>query len=271
MWSAPQSLRTSGARSLALGINTTVSSNRSTLIASPAMNHEPISEEFKSILHQNTRTAISGQPFVLVEKLQHWLRSPVDRSVTHAERLVRVAYKDRPTTFSPITAPHIIFDPGDSCCLLVFCILELIGCGSAVDTFHEHQKTDRLLPMRLDTIQQTFRSAKIQDSNKASEFFKLQHRFKPARFEWQMKKKWDSDTVIPICQKNLIKKGGTAQIYQIDIPEEFVDQSLRHYCAGSRFNAASEESPEWVCCRPILPPYAPWLAFLSLLITIFIC
>jgi hypothetical protein len=100
--------------------------------------------------------------------------------------------------------------------------------------------------MRLDTIQETFHSAEIQDRNKAFQFFDLQHRFKPARFDWQMKGVWDSNTVIPICQKLPIKKGGTAQIYQIDVPEEFVGEKLRSVCAGSRFNAASEESPDWV-------------------------
>lgn len=210
------------------------------------MRHESILEEFRRRLDENTRTAVCGRQFVLVEKLQHWLRSPTDGKVTHAERLVHVAYRDGSATFSP-AAPHIIFRSGDNCCLLVFCILQLVGCGSAIDVFYENHKTDRLLPMRQDTIQETFHSAKIQDRNKPIEFFKLQYLFKPARFDWQMKNNWDYNTVIPICQKNSIKEGGTAQIYQIDIPEEFVGESLRDVCAGSRFNAASEESPDWVC------------------------
>ena len=162
------------------------------------MGHELILEEFKKTLHQNTRTAACGRPFVLVEKLQHWLRSPTSGEVTHAECLVGVAYKDRRTPFLPI-APHSFFNPGDNCCLLVFCILQLVGCGSAIEVFYEYQKTDRLLPMRLDTIQQMFHFANIKDPNKTSEFFELQHRFKPARFDWQAKNNWDSNTVIPVC------------------------------------------------------------------------
>lgn len=263
-----QSLATSAAYSPTLGIDITASSNIHTRIAASGMSHESILEEFRGILDQNTRTATCGRPFVLVEKLQHWLRSLIDGKVTHVERLVRVAYKDRPTTttFLPI-APHVILNPGDSCCLLVFCILHLIGCGSAIDVFYENQKVDRLLPMRQDTIQATFDAAGILDRNKTIKFFELQDRFKPARFDWQMKNIWSNNTVIPICQKNPIRKGGTAQLYQIDIPEEFVGETLRRVCAGSRFNAASEESPEWVRYRPTPSPWAPCLGFTPQLVS----
>lgn len=237
----------------------TASSSRSTPITSLGMSHESILGEFRRILDQHTRTATCGRQYVLVEKLQHWLRSRIDGNVTHVERLAHVAYKD--TQFLPIET-HI-FNPGDNCCLLVFCILQLIGCGNAIDAFYEHQKTDRLLPMRRDTIQEAFESANIPDRTKTSEFFKLQHHFKPARFCWHMKNNWDNNRVIPICEKNFLKKGGTAQIYQIAIPEEYVDETLRRVCAGYRFNAASEESPDWVRCRPTPSTLASCMSFYS--------
>ena len=264
---ALQSLTTNRACSLVLGIDTTGSSNRFTLIASPIMSHESILEEFRRRLQQDTRTATCGRQFVLVEKLQQWLRSPADGVVTHAERLLRVAYEDRCKAFLPIAAPQIVLNPGEHCCLLVLCILQLIGCGSAIHVFYENQKTDGLLPFRQDTIQELFRDANIQDPNKATEFFEMQHRFKPARFELQMKNIWRSDRVIPIYRKNSIKEGGTAQVYQIDIPEEFVGERLRDFCAGSRFNAASEESPDWVRCRPIPSSYVPLFCLMHGLVT----
>ncbi len=215
------------------------------------MSHEPILEEFRGKLELYTQEAICGRKFVLVEKLQNWLRSPWNGKVTPANRLLRVAYKDRPE-FRPLTDE--IFKPGDNCCLLVFCILQLIECESAIEAFCTNQKDDRLLPMRLDTIQATFRSAHIQDPDAPSKFFELQHRFKPARFELHAIKNWDQDTIIPIVRHNPIKAGGTAKLYQIDVPEEFVGEKLRYVCAGSRFNAASNRSPDWVrylhACSP---------------------
>ena len=209
------------------------------------MNDQQILAEFKSKLELYTKTAACGRQFVLVEKLREWLRSPCEGMATHAARLLRVAYEDRPN-FMPII--YDIFEAGDSCCLLVFCILQLIGCGKAIATFCSYQKVDRLLPMRRDTIQEMFRIANIQDKDLPSRFFELQHRFTPARFELHMRYSWDEDTVLPIYRKNPIKEGGTAHLYQIDIPEEFVGEKLRDVCAGSRFNAALTESPDWVCC-----------------------
>ena len=115
--------------------------------------------------------------------------------------------------------------------------------------------------MRLDTIQNRFWAAGIQDQDKPLEFFKLQHRFKPARFELHKRSNWDEDVVIPIYHSNPIKEGGTAELYQIDVPEEFVGWKLRDACAGSRFNAGSEESPDWVCCPSPGRPRTPhsWL------------
>ena len=213
------------------------------------MSRDEILDEFRRKLDLYTQTAVCGRRFVLVEKLQGWLRSPCDGQTTYADRLLRVTYQDRSGhDFQPVTSD--IFKPGESCCLLVFCILHLVGHRKAIQAFSLHQKVDRQLPMGRETIEKMCRDADIRDEDIPSKFFQVQHRFTPAKFELRQGKKWERDTVIPIYQKNPIKEGGTAQLYQIDIPEEFVDEKLRHVCAGSRFNAASTESPEWVCLQP---------------------
>ena len=217
-------------------------------IASPEMEHEAILEEFRGKLDEYTRTAVCGRQFVLVEKLQDWLRSPVKDvnhvGVSQAERLLRVAYSNG--QFSPVTRD--VFRSGAGCCLLVFSILQIIGSGSAINVFCRGRKVDHSLPLPRDTLQEVFRAAGIHDQELPNKFFDQQHRFTPARFDLYGGHDWSEDTVIPIYQRNPIKKGGTAEIYQIDVPEEFVGLNLRDVCAGSRFNAGSDESPDWVSC-----------------------
>ncbi len=229
------------------------------------MSQEQILEEFWYRLDLCTETAVCGRQFVLVEKLQAWLRSSCSTVATYADRLLRVAYRNRPNSnFQPVTSD--IFKPGYNCCLLVFCILQLLKCGSAIQTFSVCQKVDRLLPMRQETINEMFRNADIHDQDIPSKFFELQYRFTPAKFELHTTNRWDRHTVIPIQEKNPIKEGGTAQLYQIDIPEEFVGEAMRRVCAGSRFNEASTESPDWVCYLPhwFSERSYPWFQALSI-------
>ena len=82
-----------------------------------------------------------------------------------------------------------------------------------------------------------------------SRFYELQYLFCPAKFEMHGDDDWGEEVVIPICEKNPIKKGGTAELWQISVPEEFVGPSLRNIASGSRFDnkPGSGKEPDWVC------------------------
>ena len=211
------------------------------------MDREAINQEFQNKVKACTKKAVCGRPFVLVGKLQHWLRSPVKPGggVTHAERLLDIAYHSRKMRL-PISSTQ--FQPGNDCCLLVFCILHGIGCGAAISHFSQWGNVDRLLPLRQDTVEDMFGKANILDTHLRSSFFEQQYLFCPARFDLRRTQTWGEKRVVPICEKNLItSKGGTAKLWQIAVPEEFVGSSLRDLCSGSRFDASSEkDEPEWV-------------------------
>ena len=212
------------------------------------MNASTYIEEFRAVVKQCTREAKCGQHFVLVDKLQQWLRSLVEPGVTNAARLLHVAFSSREAPGLPITPEY--FQPGDNCCLLIFCILLEIGCTQALQAFSRRGKIDRLIPLRRTTVQDTFQAAGINDKDVQSKFFELQHRFRPAKFDLYLGADWEENVVIPICEKVPINtKGGTADLWQIAVPEEFVGQKLRNISSGSRFNAnkGTAEEPEWVC------------------------
>ena len=203
---------------------------------------ESILEQYTSKLDEYTRRAACGRHFVLVDRLQDWLRSPVEGDGTYADRLLHSAYRKRPTPGLPMTSDKL--KAGDDCCLLVFCILQKIGRAHLIDIFSRKQKIDRLLPISQNDLKAI--ADDVNDADLLSEFSELQHRFRPARFDLRGSTEWNEDMVVPIYRKDSIKKGGTAQLWHIDIPEEFVGQSLRDVSSGSRFNAASEEAPDWV-------------------------
>lgn len=213
----------------------------------PDMDNEAILAEFTGKLDEYTRKAACGRDFMLVDRLHDWLRSPVGGEGTHADRLLhRVAYSDRRLPGVPITSDKL--KPGDDCCLLVFCILQRIGRGDLINVFSRKGKVDRLLPIPRHDLEAIAND--VHDADLSSAFFELQHRFRPARFNLHGTTDWDEDMVVPIYRKIPIKAGGTAELWQIDIPEEFVGQTLRDISSGSRFNAGSEENPDWVSCPP---------------------
>ena len=208
------------------------------------MDEDAILKEFTGKLDEYTRKAVCGRDFILVDRFQDWLRSPVGGEGTHADRLLRVAYSKRNLPGVPMTPDKL--KPGDDCCLLVFCILQKIGRGDLINVFSRKGKVDRLLPIPRQDLEAIAND--VRDAHLSSAFFELQHRFRPAKFDLHGSTEWDEDIVVPINRKNRIKKGGTAILWQIDIPEEFVGQTLREVSSGSRFNAGSEENPDWVSC-----------------------
>lgn len=202
-----------------------------------------ILKEFTNKLEECTRTAVCGRRFVLVGKFQEWLRSQATPAATHINLQVNAAYRNRSRPNLPIS--FNIFDATRDCCLLIFCILHMIGRGDLIHAFTEEGKVDKKLPLSPTDVESILK--KENASSLAAEFTEKQHRFCPARFDFQRAANWNEDVVIPICSKNRINEGGTAHLWQIEVPEEFVEEDLRKQSSTSRFNAATSGSdPDWV-------------------------
>ena len=199
------------------------------------VNHAKHIQDFKDKLAECTQTAVCGRPFVLVAKLQDWLRTQAKPSTTQISRQVSAAYRTRDRPNLPVSLN--VFEPGSTSCLLIFCILHMIGHGDLIHTFTEEGIVDPQLPLPLDAIENIF--VKSNKKHLAREFIDKQYRFCPRRFRFQYHAAWSNDMVIPICRKTPINEGGTAHIWQIEVPEEFVEERLRQESSRSRFNAAS--------------------------------
>ena len=228
----------------------------------PNMNSEEITKEFEGVLKKCTKSAVCGRQFILVDKLQKWLRTTKDPSepegTTHADLLLHVAFGSRKLPGPPVDSNVLL--SGDRCCLLIFCILQQIGCVKALPFFSRSEKVDRLLPLRPDSVRNAFKAAcndhpdlQAKSSSLIDKFLNLQYHYCPAKFDLYHRADWDDEhTVVPICRKKLInKKGGTAELWQIAIPEEFVGHKLRDISSGSRFdananNGGKDTEPEWV-------------------------
>ncbi|KAL9581438.1 MAG: hypothetical protein Q9212_003902 [Teloschistes hypoglaucus] len=214
-----------------------------TLCVSTQYDHENNLLEFKTRLSECTRTAVCGRSFVLLEKFQQWLRGDATSTNTHLSLQLNAAYRHRAAPGLPI--PDHIFEASTSCCLLIFCILQTIGRGELIHVFVEERKRDSQLPLPPDDVAEILRPHGA--SHLASAFAEQQHRFCPATFEHRMPAKWPKDSVIPICNKTPINEGGTAHLWLIDVPEEFVGEGLRKESSRSRFNvnARTNKAPDW--------------------------
>ena len=123
----------------------------------------------------------------------------------------------------PITSDK--FKPGEDCCLLVFSILQKLERGDLIDVFSKKKKVDKLLPSPRHDFDENEIDGDHPDLSSAffGKFFELQHRFRPASFDLHDRNDWGEDKVVPICRKNSIKVGETAKVWQIDVPEEYLN------------------------------------------------
>ncbi|KAL8941905.1 MAG: hypothetical protein Q9216_001978 [Gyalolechia sp. 2 TL-2023] len=107
---------------------------------------------------------------------------------------------------------------------------------------------DKHLPISHQQLRTKLTAAGIQDADQVAETFdKEQWAFCPAKFELHSGQTYTEHKILPIYRKEEINtKGGTAKVYQIDVKEEFVGDSLRQAVAFSRHNCSPPGTePDW--------------------------
>ncbi|KAF3053232.1 hypothetical protein E8E11_000162 [Didymella keratinophila] len=213
-------------------------------------------DDFKTKLRgkEFSVTAVDGRVYVLVDKLQKWLRAPAGsdspeyRSATNIHLLAHAAHFGSCDSgaFSPLPRePASIAEPGRNCCLLVFSILLDLDRGGLLDTFAHHDIRDKGLPIALSELKHKLRN--IEDGDQiANEFNARQWSFCPAYFSEHMDEGYFEDHIIPVCRTQKINSGGTADVWQICVQREFVDAHLRRQLEGDAH--ASYEDLEYGHC-----------------------
>jgi hypothetical protein len=204
-----------------------------------ALDHGAAIRDFETMLQACTVQAACGRSYVLVAKLTRWLRRNVQNNSgaksTQGSRLLWAAYYNR-NIFLPITWEQL--SGGEDCSLLVFSILLELKKGWLVHSFQSRDIVDRHLPIDLRSLRARISSMRVSNADDlAVNFDAKQWKFCPAKFDLHKSKEgYNKNIIIPICKKQEIKKGGTAQLWQIAVQEEFVGPKLREAVKDSWFD-----------------------------------
>ena len=182
--------------------------------------------DFKEALGDATVTALCGRRYVRVSRLIEWMES--DAEPSRMEILLDYAYPNRRTPQPPLGAEDIC--KGQDSCVLVFAILLELKHGELIDVFEKRGLRDNRLPISLAELKEKAPSI-------AEDFNREQWAFCPANFDYSYSSQYyHRDRMIPICNKRQINdKGGTAQLWEIVVQEEFVKPRLRERVPKSRF------------------------------------
>jgi hypothetical protein len=178
-------------------------------------------DQFKDKLKEWTVRAACGREYIQVAKLTKWMHE-APKGTTNVDLLLsHCRSKDRfSIEVSQITG-------GDRPCLLVFSILLEIDKGNLIELFRKINIDDGKLPLDLTALEKYMRSLKL-DKGIAAAFDRRQWKYRPLRFELSDTQMLEPNRIIPICEKGLINlKGGTADVHQILVQEEFVSESIK--------------------------------------------
>ena len=205
-----------------------------------------LSEEFRQKLKELTRKAACGRQYVLVHSLKAWLNDKKHNRVTH---LIGEAFSSH--RFSR----DLTSLPGIENALLVFSILIDIDCAQYIDKLLRNDIVD-------SSLHSTDLKSRIQDCLErnnvespdiiASNFDCKRWSFCPVEFTARISHVLPRERVLPIHLRELINdKGATADLWRIDVPEEFVHEDLQASVSHSKSRAKDPSLKQFVSPSPL--------------------
>jgi len=209
--------------------------------------HQAAIRDFRAVLDKYTLKAYCGRAYVLVSRLTRWLNSKCPSAdYTQADRLLAAAYQKR-----AMTIPGLPISKDDLCdrsegCLVLFSLLLDLGRGELIHELHGREKFDRKFPIDLAQLRSIFRDMGIADAEKVAEQFdRLQWKYFPAMLNGQKGRQYPQNQILPFTKRAPInEKGGTAQLFQIEVLEEFVGSRLRDSMKESRYDVTGEDDDD---------------------------
>ena len=185
--------------------------------------------------------AICGRQYVLVDRLRAWMTSTEEgQQTSNVGLLLQAVYRENPRYFiQPVESPSI----SDN--LLVFAILLDNDLGDLIHHFKRAPITDKLLPLPELSYQglQYWLKDDVAYARRVQEIFDRERwAFCPVAIGPDMERTYfTAHSILPFCRQQAInEKGGTAQVHQVLIQEDFVSPELRVAMKDSRF-----ENPEF--------------------------
>jgi len=204
-------------------------------------------ERFQRKLDGLTKQAACHRSFVFIEELKQWLSDP---DHTRVGDLLNAAYAGHALMPAPNISRNISME--SDCSLLVFSILLSIGQGHLIDIFIRKDIVDRHLATEHAgeaRIKGFLEWEGITDAAEvARKFVQAKWSFCAPVFDLRTGHDYGTDVILPIHKMRSINdKGGTANLWEISVPEQFVSKNLRTAAADFRF--WDNELSTWVCTR----------------------
>ena len=207
----------------------------------PSAPEEPVEECFKTFQHKlqeytvqpKARSDWTPQPFVLTAKLTEWLVATVDgRQDSNIAILIDAVHKDCIKLPKPPDRKG-----GKKKCLLTFCILLELQQGHLLDCFLRSNIYDETLPLRLNHLEDKLQGAlehfapnnttNAPAHDLAVRFDKVQWKYFPVELGYGDENDFLRPRVFPFVDQQLItQKGGTAEVFEVAVPEAYVDKEL---------------------------------------------
>ena len=199
--------------------------------------------KFHEQLQRCTLTAYCGREFILITKLKQWLKcdSPIP-----GKTWLGLLLPTEPTQLEPSVSERMLTH---SNALITFCILLNLSRTKYLETFIRVNFVDSKLPIYLSALRSELNDAQIDEAEFLAESFaKEQWKFCPATFELEGTDNYIQNWILPITNYEPInEKGGTADLWQIEVPEDFVGETLRAEVPRSRYKGP--DGHEWVSRR----------------------
>ena len=192
---------------------------------SPPLNSPTVVDELRQKTKEYTVEAVCGRHYVRVEALKAWMREELQPLIDYVYK-----YDYR----KPFEAADID-GRSHGQYLLVWAILlniETGDYGKYIESFRTHHIDDRKIPVQIAELREVFErnnsdSDPLFPEHLCKEFAEQQWRYRAVQFERNMSTDCREREILPICKKARIKTGGVAEVSQIAVQEEFVDERLR--------------------------------------------
>ena len=179
--------------------------------------------EFREQIRRCTLTAYCGRHFIRTTELKQWLKSD---SPNPGKTWLGLLLPTDPSQLEPLVSEHMLTSHN---ALISFSILLNVNYTNHLETFLRAKVVDSKLPIDLSVLRSELKEAQIFDSELvAQSFAKEQWKFCPATFELEGTDNHIQNKILPVTNcESINDKGGTAGLWQIDVPEDFVGESLR--------------------------------------------
>lgn len=202
-----------------------------------------ILESFNSHMREQwTGKAVGGRKYVRTRRMINWMRTSESKQATVnggllLEAVYEAARKPSSELFLPIEWKQISNDN----CIIMFGLLTVLGYGHLIDEFARHGIQDYLRKAGF-IIEKHMLNCHFQSPDSLRDFMiafeRRRWEFSPVEFGLGMDIVLDDKRcVLPFCHKQRINhKGATAELFEVAVEKDFVQESLRVAIQGSRYN-----------------------------------